>query len=833
MHITKNRGRAPAWLLASACLLFSAGAAAVDEEVVVVGATPAPGAGLPAGKIPYNVQSATAEDIERAQSLDLSDFLRHNLGGVTHNDAQNNPLQADIQYRGYTVSPLLGLAQGMAVYQNGVRINEPLGDTVNWDLLPESAIHSINLISGANPLFGLNALGGALAVEMKDGFNSVGHNLEAYGGSFGRFAGTVESGGNNGEWGYYANLHYFDESGWRDESPSKAVNAYGELSRRGAASHLDLNVQLGDSDLVGNGAVPVELLAVDRGAVFTAPDRTENNLFMISLDGSHNVSDNLGFSFTAFYRKNNTDSFNGDGSELALEEDDEDEVMEALDELAEDDDDFDKDEYCRGGFCVVEGDDDDDDNGNSMAMNGDDDDEDEELELEELYGPGTLAGVGDIVAINNTSLREQKSYGANLQMEYLGDIMNLGNQLIMGVAYHRGDSYFHSETEIAGLNKETRSTEGLGSSVFLEEALTDLDTMTETLSFYVMNTMDVTDRIAVTVSGRMNDTNVKLQDRTGEHPELNGKHDYFRFNPAAGVTFQALESVNFYGSYSESSRAPTPIELACNDSVFETAAELAAAAGEDPEDIEFECRLPNAFLADPPLDEVVTRSFEAGMRGNAAGTNYHLGFFHSTNHDDILFQTTGRATGLFANVDKTRRLGFEGQLNGAVGNLDWFLAYSYLEATFEDDFTAVFNSNHPTIADGVDDELNVESGDRIPGLPKHTLKLGADYLLWEKLILGFDLVYNSDQVLRGDEPNHLDTVDGYAVVNLRAAYRFNKHFEVFARVTNLFDKDYETFGLLGEEPDEVGVEEFADFENPRFVGPGAPRAGFAGVRVSM
>ena len=797
----------------------------VAEEIVVIGVTPTQGVGLPEDKIPYNVQSATSDDLDRAQSLDLSDFLKHNLGSVTINDAQNNTLQPDIQYRGYTSSPLLGLAQGMAVYQNGVRINEPLGDTVNWDLLPESAIYSIDLISGANPLFGLNTLGGALSVEMKDGFNSEGHNLEVYGGSFERIVTTAESGGNNGSVGYYANVHYFDEEGWRDESASDAINFYGGLSWRGALTRLNLNAQHGDSYLVGNGAIPEELLAVERDAIFTAPDITENNMIMVSLDGSHDFTDDIKVDFNFFYRDNDTDSFNGDGSEFGIEFDEHGTWM-----LVEEDDDDD------------DGNGDDDDNGHDDDGNGDDDDDNghddddngDEEEFVETYGDGDLSGI-DIVAINNTSRRRQESYGTDIQLSFLNDLFGKSNQLIMGFSYYNGESRFNAETEIADMDRLTRSTLGLGSGVFLVDALTMLKTETQTASFYFMNVMDVTDQLALTVSGRLNNTLIDLEDQSGERPELNGEHDYFRFNPAVGLTWQATDNMNFYGSYSESSRAPTPIELACNDSVFTRAVIAARNEGEDEDDIEFECRLPNAFLADPPLEDVVTKSFEAGLRGSLGLVDYHLGLFHATNNDDILFQTTGRATGLFANVDKTRRLGFEGMLEGSTGKIDWFIAYTYLEATFEDKFDAVSSNNHPFSAENEsgDRVIKVSPGDRIPGLPEHSLKMGADYLLFERLNVGFDVIYNSNQVLRGDESNQLDPVDGYAVVNLRANYKFNDNISLFARVTNLFDEDYESFGLLGEEPNEVPVAAFEDFESPRFVGPGAPRAGFVGIKLSM
>ena len=804
------------------------------EEIVVIGVTPSrDGAGLSEDKIPYRVQSASAEDIDRSQSLDISDFLRHNLASITHNDAQNNPLQPDIQYRGFTASPLLGLSQGMSVYQNGVRINEPLGDTVNWDLLPESAIHSIDLIGGANPLFGLNTVGGALSVNMKDGFNSDGHSVEVYGGSFERIVTSVESGGNNGSLGYYANVSYFDEDGWRDESPSDALNLYGSLSWRSAMSRLNLNVQHGDSKLIGNGAIPEELLADDRDAVFTAPDVTENDLIMVSLDGSHNFNDNMKLNFNIFYRENDGSSFNGDGSEFGIEFDDDGMWM-----LVEEDDDDDDDDDDNGH------DDDDDDNGNGNDDddddNGHDDDDDDnghddddgdhdEEEGVDTYGDGDLSDVG-IVAINNTSSRRQESYGTDIQLTLMNDLMGMENQMIVGFTYYKGESTFRSETEIADLDPITRSTVGLGAGVFVEDARTNLETETETTSFYFMNALSLSEQLTLVVSGRLNNTLIDLQDLSGERPELNGEHDFFRFNPAVGLTYQPTDNINIYGSYSESNRAPTPIELACNDSVY-TRAQLFA---DDPDDVDFECRLPNAFLADPPLNDVVSKSFEAGVRGNMGLADYHLGFFHTTNHDDILFQTTGRATGLFANVDKTRHLGFEGQLNGSTDNINWFLAYTYLEATFEDDFIAVENENHP-----LGDDIEVESGDRIPGLPKHTLKLGADYLLFERLNVGFDVAYTSKKELRGNEGNdrdedgYLNPVEGYAVVNLRASYQVNDNIQIFGRVTNLFDEDYESFGLLGEEPDEVAVEEFEDYESPRFVGPGAPRAGFVGIKLSM
>lgn len=805
------------------CVGATAGAQEALEEIIVIGVTPSHGAALPEGKIPYNVQSATSADIERSESLGLADFLNRNLGSVSLNDAQNNPLQPDLQYRGFTASPLLGLAQGLAVYQDGVRINEPLGDTINWDLLPEEAIHSLELIGGANPVFGLNTLGGALSVRMKDGFNSPGHGAELWGGAFDRWVVDAESGANNGTWGYYVALNYFDEDGWRDLSPSDSLNLYGTAGWRGAHSVLNLNLQHGESDLYGNGPLPVELLAVDREAIFTAPDITENDMVMVSMDGSHDFSDVLSVSGTAYYRRNETGSFNGDGTEMLLcSLGSRDRLLEGLEG-----DDLEELGLGDGDVCTDQFADADTLEDFLNAAAGDD-----EFNVEDLTDDISGSGVLSDQAINNISDRVQESRGFDAQVTWGGDLVGRGNQFVVGGAWYRGTTHFDAIVELARFDPDTRSSRDLGTGAFLDTAATNINTATESWSVYFTNTLDVTGRLSVTVSGRYNNTAVDLEDRSGQRPELNGEHDYGRFNPAIGATYSFSKDMNVYAGYSESSRAPTPIELSCNEYTLNRAVAAAVARGDDPEDVEFECRLPNAFLADPPLDQVVAESWEAGLRGRFAdNVRYRAAFFHTVNNNDIIFQSTGRSTGLFANVDETRRMGFEGSLMGAFGSLEWFTAYSYIDATFQDDL-AVLSPNHD-FADADDGTIQVESGDRIPGIPDHQVKAGADYYFDDRASLGFDVVYNSSQYMRGDESNQLDTVDGYALVNLRGSWSMTEHVELMFRVSNVFDADYETFGLLGEEPSGVKLPEFRDFSDPRFFGPGAPRAGFVGIRVSL
>ncbi len=191
---------------------------------------------------------------------------------------------------------------------NGVRINEPFGDTVNWISIPLSAVSGVQLLGGSNPVFGLNSLGGALSVQMKNGFNFDGTQAEVYGRLFDRRGASLQTGGNNGKWGYYGNVDYFEEEGWRDFSESDALRFFGAVSMRGEGSSLDFSVAHTDSKLRGNGASPAELLDEDRSAVFTHPDITENNATQFILEGTYELSAALKLSGNVYYRDLDTDT---------------------------------------------------------------------------------------------------------------------------------------------------------------------------------------------------------------------------------------------------------------------------------------------------------------------------------------------------------------------------------------------------------------------------------------------------------------------------------------------------------------------------------------------
>ncbi len=740
--------------------------------------------------VPSSVQFATAADIERLHATDITDLLNRSFAGVNINHAQNNPLQPDVNFRGFTASPLLGLPQGLAVYQNGVRINEPFGDTVNWDLIPLSAVQSVQVLGGAHPVFGLNSLGGALSLQMKNGFDHQGAALELYGGSFGRTVASAQYGTHGDSFGFYSALDYFEEDGWRDYSESEALRYFGVVSWRGAGeSSLDLSISIGETELRGNGASPAELLEIDREQVFTHPDLTENSQVSLILSGQHRLSESLMLVGNAYYREIDTDSFNGDGTI------------------------FEECEFGDDEFLVEEEFEDVDGNDECSA----DIDDDIELVLD-MQGNPIEAEMDDeeLDAINNIGRREQESYGASAQLTWSGDFAGRPNDFTFGVALNEGRTSFNSVTEVARL-LENRATSRTG--IFAEEFVTDVESEVSIASAYFSDTLALTDRFGVTLSGRFDTSRIRLNDRTGESPELNGSHRFERFNPAVGMTYQLGDATSLYANLGESTRTPTPVELAC--------------ASEDAP-----CNLPNAFLADPPLDEVVARTAEIGLRGRTNhALRWNVGAFYTINRDDILFQTTGGAqanVGFFDNVGDTRRAGIELGVSQQAERLHWFFEYTYVDATFDDAFI-VNSPNHPVFEEDEDAQaivgegaLLVSSGSTIPGIPAHQANVGADYSFNERFSVGADVAYRSGVYLRGDEPNLLGKTDSYTVLNLRTEYRFNDHASLFARIENALDEEYETFGLLGE-PDEV----FPEFEDARFFGSGPPRAAWVGVRVKF
>lgn len=770
----------------SAIALISVSAMAVTPEkdqpldlgvIDVVGVTPLPGSSLAAEKIPAVIQTVSAKQLEKAQSLSLAEYINRYLGSVSINEAQNNPLLPDIYYRGFAATPILGLPQGLSTYVNGVRFNEPFGDSVNWDLISESAIDTMALYPGSNPVYGLNTLGGAISVKTKTGFSAPGHQLEAYGGSWDRHSEEITSGWNNGTWGYFLDLHNFDEKGWRDFSSSSAEQGLGSLSWRGEKGSLDLTIAANNNRLKGNGASPLQLLEENRKAVFTHPDQTTTRMFFSELAGSYDVSDTIEVSGNAYFRQNRIKTFNGDNSDY---EDCEDAANNGL--LCE--------EPGADEEVVIDT--------NGLPVNADD----------------AVEG-----ATNNTSQTYMRTRGGSLQTVFSQDLFQHENNLTVGASYDYATVHFESNTELAALTDSRGTT---GSGVYVDESKVRLNTSTESIGVFATDSFSITDKLTATIAGRFNHIGIDMADLYINDPDknLNGSHTFDRFNPSAGLTYQIRDNLGVYGSYSESTRAPTPMELSCADPLAP-------------------CKLPNSFVADPPLKQVVAKTWEGGFRGDLdellgkGDLKWNLGFFHTMNSNDIIFRRDVSSNvisqGYFSNVGLTRRYGIEAgttvdypQLFSSIDDWHFSTHYTYLNATFQTGFDNV---------DPLDPEQSVlvNAGDRIPGIPEHLYKatLGVD--LWKKVSLGFDGIYSGDQYFRGDEANQHNKLGGYWVFNATAEYKITKNFALFGKVNNVFDVRYNSFGVYGNASEVLGP----SYNDGRFASPGAPRGGWIGVRLSL
>jgi outer membrane receptor protein involved in Fe transport len=428
--------------------------------------------------------------------------------------------------------------------------------------------------------------------------------------------------------------------------------------------------------------------------------------------------------------------------------------------------------------------------------------------------PGLCVGgvtSGEPQAFNDLSEIETNGFGGSLQMTLLGTLAERKNQLTVGLSADMGDTRFKQFEEEADFTSE-RGTVGTG--VFDLE--TDVATKNGYYGVYFTDTMALSEQLSLTISGRYNYARVKIEDKTGTEPQLNGQHSFARFNPAMGLNLNPSATLTTYVAYSEGMRAPTPVELTCADP-------------------NAPCRLPNNFLADPPLEKVVSKTVEAGARGKfGPATGWSLAIFNTDLDDDIQFISSGGAgvnAGFFDNVGKTRRRGAELGAYTTLGSLTFAANYAYLRATFESAFAIANEVN----SSAVGDTIFVVPGNKIPGVPEHVVKLRADYALTEAFSIGTTLNYFSSQYARGDENNQdaNGKIPGYTIVNLDGRYKASKQLELFARIHNLFDKEYETLGVLGENFFVGGTFDASNVQAEQFRSVGAPRAAWIGLKYQF
>jgi outer membrane receptor protein involved in Fe transport len=801
------------------------------SRIDVVAPTPLAGTDQPLDEIPAPVQTASARDIEQSGALDLSDLLNKRLAAVHINENQGNPFQPDVNYRGYTASPLLGTPEGISVYMDGVRQNQPFADIVAWDLIPKIAISEVALMPGSNPMFGLNTLGGAVSMETKDGHSAPGTTLQVSGGSFGRRAGEFEHGrsSTNG-FNWYLAGNLFREDGWRAFSTSEVRQGFAKAGWQHGKNFASLSFSYADNWLNGNGLQDTRLLARNYSSVYTVPDTTWNRSPAFILALRRDQSANLTFSGNAYFRYIRADTYNANLNSNSFDE--------SLYNLTPGDV---KALTAAGysGFPIT---------GNPTT---------EPFPFwrciaQSLQFAEPVEKCDGIVV---SSFNKQHNWGLSGQASWRVS----RHRLIIGAAWDRSSLTFQQSSQFGYLNADALtftlvnafadgSTNSNGIPV---DTRVNLRGLSNTPSIYVADTISLA-RWNFTVSARHNNTGIQNIDRLpgvipgqsgsqGGRGSLNGNYTFQRLNPAAGLIYSPSAWLSAYFSYAEASRAPTAIELGCADP-------------------NFPCNLPNALVSDPPLKQVVTRTFEAGARGAVENNlRWSAGWFFGQNYNDILFVASEQTGfGYFTNFGKTRRQGIEASISGHIRKLTLGGNYTFLAATYQspqvvDGASNSSNASAQAGVPGIDDNITIQPGDYIPQIPQNMLKAYAEYQPTPKISFDLDFVAVGRSYARGNE-NNQDVPDGvyylgpgyspgYGVLNLGGRYQVQKRLQLFVQINNVLNHHYYTAAQLGPSPyDNAGnfiarpfppVDGNYPIRTTTFFGPGAPIGAWGGIRIKF
>ncbi|HUO31707.1 MAG TPA: TonB-dependent receptor [Bryobacteraceae bacterium] len=756
-------------------------------SVDVVSQTPLAGTDLQINQVAAPVQTATATDIENSGALDLSDFMNRRLNGVYLNEMQANPFQPDVNFRGYTASPLLGTPEGISVYVDGVRQNQPFGDVVSWDLIPKSSISEMTLVPGSDPLYGLNTLGGAISVTTKSGLTNPGWGGHALYGSSGRK--EVE-----GEWGggkatgfnWFLSGLGFHESGWRYASVSDVRQGFARLGWRTDKTDLALTMSYAYNTLEGDGVQDYRLLAANYTSSYSVADVTANRSPAFNFIARHAFSDNLTLAGNAWYRNIRTETinpnFNGDvvGNDVYQPTPAEQATLAAAGYTG----------FPASGADIAN---------TPFPM---------WACLAEALTPG---GSPDSTCdgVNVYSKEVLNEYGLSGQFTWITNPGVGRNQFTAGALVDGNHVTYTQTSDFAYVlpNYSLVSVPAWQDGSTVDSDGNPIDSQvgfkghSPNWSLYFADTLTLWKNVNLTLSGRYNYDRVNNFDLLNPTPgptSLTGDYLFQRFNPAVGITWSPTSTVNAYARFAQGGRAPTPIELGCaNPSA--------------------PCSLPNSLSADPPLQQVVTDTWEAGLRGKPEirglhNLSWNAGAFRDENHNDILFVAAPElGTGYFQNFAKTLREGFDADLDGRVGPVTWGLDWTFLSATYQSVETldgSANNTNDLALQGypGLGGTITVHPGNRIPAIPKHT---GKAYAVWQatpKLMFEMNEVIASSSYARGNENNaySADGVyylgpgvsPGYAITNFRAHYDLSRHFQLALQVDNLLNHEYYTAAWL-------------------------------------
>ena len=742
--------------------------ASSGEQVIVYGPLSALDFGLSPAKVPAELHSLSADQIEIYRGTSILDSLDGQVAGVSLSDAQGNRMFQNLRYHGFEASPLQGTPQGIAVYQNGMRLNEAFGDTVNWDAIPEAAIARMDVWSN-NPVFGLNALGGAINLVMKDGFTWQGKSASIQGGAYGQSMGILQYGMNDGTFGLYAALEGATDGGWRLHSGSNVGRLYVDAGWRSADSQIHLVASGSQSVLGVVGPTPVELVQQASSAVYTWPQRTKNQVGSLAVNGRSKLADHWRIDANAYvrdFRQRHADGNDADfescsnrssfGGDICLEDD------------AFGTPPGGKTTAYRNQFVII----------NAAVQTF-------------PFNPAIVYGTLDRTFTNTTTA------GATFQATTDSTLFDFANFATFGASIDHGNIRFRSNSTLARISSDLRvdtdpSLAGSGDIIRTQGDLgyapVDLDGTVDYYGVYGVDALNLTDALTLTAGFRLNIANSETRDRSGAAPELTGKHGYTHFNPLVGLTYAITDGMSAFGGYSQANRAPTILELDCSSQTQP-------------------CLLEGSLVADPPLKQVVSHAYEAGLRGDAelrgGKVTWSASLFRTNNDNDIVALASAiQGRGFFANVPRTERQGIDLTAQFEAEHWSTYASYSYLDALYR--FTGTLASPNNPFADS-DGNVAVTPGSRIPLNPAHHLRAGAVAELFPGFTLGGDFLYTGSQYFDGDNANQNRKLPAYWVVNLRGSYRLNGNWEIYGVVNNVFDRHDATYATFFDTEATIGL----------------------------
>ena len=524
-------------------LLFAVATAQAQQnlpEIQIIATTPLQGPGVDRDKIPSLTSSVNAEDIQRSNSPNVTNTLFQRIPGITLSDPNGNSAQQEIRYRGFAASPLQGTPQGLAVYLNGIRINEAFGDTVNWDLIPTNAIQRADVFTN-NPIFGLNALGGAISLQLKNGFTWQGFEQELQAGSFGRVQGSMQYGGQVGNWSTYVAAQALSDSGWRQSSPAKLGRFYGDIGYRDEKAELHLFGSVASTSFGVAAATPIQLLDRDWTSVYTTPQTTQNNTQMVGLNGKYALTDTWslqGNLYTRWFKQAHVDGNDANvercsnassfPNRLCLEDDGFPRPVPFVGDAAL---------AFRNQFVIL--------NANNQSIPC-------------PPGAGNTCAPVPYGTIDRTNTRSN-TIGGSLQATNDDKLFGRDNHFVIGGSIDRGNTSFDANSVLGFIFPDLRvginsAIPGNGSVIHtpgnVGYTAVGIDTRNTYYGIYTADTFNITDRLSATAGARYNLAKINVLDVLGTSPDLNSTSTFARLNPVSGLTYKIASWITAYGGYS-------------------------------------------------------------------------------------------------------------------------------------------------------------------------------------------------------------------------------------------------------------------------------------------